>query len=214
LNEDSRKTLKLTQALAIAIPFLTFFLIFRGFYYFIAAEFILVGIFVGLHYYSRRYIHKAAKRCFEPKWEIEIQKSEYKQLKNPESRRRYISNDLIDAEKEKAEKRTQKLMDWAKTTENRLKEQINDTNDEIAEKIEPIIFESTGTNKKIYKLIQKPCPICGETIEFADFCPKCNLRFCPECSIENNPYNNKCVCGYGFIPLETEFFANTKVNSQ
>lgn len=212
MNEDSRKTLKFTQALAIAIPFLTFFLVFQGIYYFIAVEVVLVGIFFGIHYYSRRYIHKAAKRCFEPNWETEIQKLEYQQLKNPESPRRYISNDLIAAEKKKVEIRTQKLMEWVKVAENRFNEQINNKNDEKTEQINPIIIEMTGNNAKIYKLIQKPCPICGETIEFADFCPKCNLRFCPECSIENSPFNSKCVCGYEFTPLESEIVATNKMN--
>ena len=220
LNEDAQKTLKLFRFLILFVPiFCSPFLYFQGYLRFIFTELFLIILLSSLYIYAKWYINSHSKRYFNNKWEIIIKNEQYNDYLDPNSRTRYLDDQIIKNEYNIIEKRKEKLKKWIepdkallevpipayienKPVENSRKDEFNSMNKE-----EIIQFEqNTQSNGEevIFKLIK--CPKCGKDIKFANFCPSCNRKYCPDCGIENMIYNRLCLCGFIFPVLKDEFF--------
>ena len=54
------------------------------------------------------------------------------------------------------------------------------------------IIDLTEEDIKMFKSVQEPCVICGETMKANHLTLKCNHAFCTDCAISHFRVNNKC----------------------
>jgi hypothetical protein len=222
LNNLTRGILKFSRIIAISSPFFLVFLILYNFLYYIIFSLFLAGVFIGLYYYQIFLIRKKHTEFFPKNWEDVVHSKEYQELTNEKSSRRFIPQEQIEKfenDLRKYSNRKQEDQNFIASVLNTNKENVRSEDQIGMEKNEEdTIVETQESSKDIsspisnakiqefsYNLIGKACPLCGKTIEFADFCPDCNRKFCPKCGFEYNPYSTICVCGFRFPNLIEEF---------
>ncbi len=207
LHEDARKTLKLTRILVITAPAILVFLNIYGILYYFSVILFMMIFFGGLYLYTRSLILKNPSKYIDPNWLSVLKTPYYESLRDSTNQDRYIDKSEIESLEKKKERRINNLKTWIEP----------DNSDEIPKK--PLLYEENSNDfpderikEKIapqreitYKFIDKSCPLCGETIQFADFCPECDKKFCPECGEETSPYSARCLCGFCYPDLEKEF---------
>jgi len=199
LNEDARKTLKLTRILALTIPGLLLFLLIYGILYYILVSSFLMIFFGTLHYYTRYQIRENHGRFLDKKWLKRINLPQYQQLTNQRNKKTYFT--VFDDNPRKVEKTVKKK----KIKEKRIEKEMATNKRVKKERMKNLIQAQWTETPEKYRMIHEECPHCGEEIKFADFCTNCEIRYCPECGEHNNPYSRKCICGYQFSNLEMEF---------
>ncbi len=210
LKDKTRTSLKLIPIFFILIPILSLFLLLNDWFAYLGLNFFGFIMIGTASYMGHKEILKDPSRYFDPEWEKEIASPEYQELISENSARRYIPKDkremLERIQSPSSSLEEQILLKQNSENDNELEIKIDaDQNTEVEE------LESNAIDIN-YKLFDHPCPICGETIEFADFCPNCNIRFCPNCGEENSPYAYQCICGFFLPDLETEFLQKIHQN--
>ncbi len=229
LKEDASKTLKLFHLFLFAVPIALMLMLYRAiseiylmqsysyFLYFLASEFIMLSLLLGMNFYLKRRIIKNASHYFDHEWNSEINSLKYKNKLDPYDSKRYLSPEIIQDFERKKKRSIQKLEEWVNESEHPKEIPIPAFQEDLENEVEENIFDNAinpsfksdfaAHNPKVeYKLINQPCPKCNTQIVFADFCPECNLRFCPECGEPNNPYDRICVCGFVFPSIKNEYF--------
>ncbi|MHA1745461.1 MAG: hypothetical protein ACTSWW_05650 [Promethearchaeota archaeon] len=219
MKDDPRRTLKLTRTLAYMLPIITIAVLMQGICWYLITEGVLVGITLLMYRYAKYHILKHPNRFFALEWENEIQTEEFSSFLNPVDGRRYISNEVYRELDKKKARSVVKLENWLESITG-----FNDTpkpfvEDEPETLVEEMSIEDSfktnenatakGDNTKdnmIYNLIDKACPQCNKIVQFADFCPHCNIKYCPKCKTANNPYTKTCICGCVFPDLREEYF--------
>jgi hypothetical protein len=112
MHEDARKTLKLFKNLIWSIPVFTFFLMFQGILEFILIELFLIGLFIGLFFYTKRTINVHGLRYFNPKWETKIKHESFTTYLNPFNPKKYVDQTFLRAETDKQKIKINHLKNW------------------------------------------------------------------------------------------------------
>ncbi len=220
LKDDPRKTIKLTQYLALFIPVAIIFLLFQSLTRYLIANAIIISLLLSISFLTKYQVGKHPNKYLNYDW-LEKTKSKWYaslvDLQNPEC---YIHGDLIQDYQNKKQKKIQKLKNWINMEEQMANipvpahyNSLDKQNDLLSSKLEEQSSLSPVDSCKQdnfdrnyeYSMIGKQCPSCGAKIEFADFCPECNIRFCPKCAKSTSPFALRCMCGLKFVPLTVEF---------
>lgn len=201
ISEDGRKTLKLLKNLIWFMPIFGILVLIQGWQKFIIAEIVLVVLFTSLYYYSRYQINHKSARYFNPKWEVVIHDPNYITTKNLDGLKPFVDMQV--------NKQIQTM--WKKPSrvddeEKQLKKLSTHLNEDDVKRYEFLLGEKESvdiqeSSKKVEKLKQKKCPLCGEEMEFNEFCVECQRRFCPQCGEDLNPFAERCLCGQKLSPL-------------
>ncbi|UYP46458.1 Shikimate kinase [Candidatus Lokiarchaeum ossiferum] len=225
-KEDPRKTIKLTQTLALFIPFITVFILLSDVIRYFITNIVIISILLLISFVARFQIIKNPTKFIELSWWQNTQTEKYQEILNPLTPERYINKELIQNYQDQKQKKIKKLKNWiemgdqlanipipAHYEDKKLhKGDISEYSEaELVSTIENL-DKNADRKKWEYLLIDKPCPKCQSIIKFADFCIECNERYCPKCGENSDSYSLKCICGYNFEPLPSEFMKWTNTN--
>lgn len=220
LKDDPRKTIKLTQTLALFIPLITIFVLFSNLARYFITNIIIIAILLLISFFARYQVIRHPTKFVKTSWWQKTQTKEYREILNPEKPERYIFRELVQNYQDQKKKKIEKLKNWIEMGDQlanipipahykEIKQQEQNKSIILGNKLVPTrknFVENANSEKNLeYLLIEKPCPQCKTIIKFADFCPECNERYCPKCGENSRSYTLKCICGYKLEPLMKEF---------
>jgi hypothetical protein len=200
ISEDGRKTLKLFLNLLFVLPIVALFVLFQGWVRFLVAELVIISLFTTLYFYTKQKITSNPGRYFNPKWEARIHSDAY-MLEIQDHGPNLIIDDYARGQTKDLWKKPSSAPKLITEIPNNEAEE-KEVGDRYA-----FLMENENNNSHIVddawkqSLDAKICPTCHESMEYESFCLQCERKFCPQCRVDNEPFVQRCLCGYRFPPL-------------